>query len=106
MRATAATLARAAATAAYETSKHRLLVLGGSGFVGGNILQRAVQKGIAVRSLAPTGKPQWRDVPWINEVEWIQGDVFDPDDLAEAVKGVTGVSEWPCAERECAASIR
>jgi uncharacterized protein YbjT (DUF2867 family) len=94
MRATAArTVATAAATAAYETGKHRLLVLGGSGFVGGNILQRAVQKGIAVRSLAPSGKPQWRDVPWVDEVEWVQGDVFDADSLAEAVQGVTGVSE-------------
>lgn len=80
------------ATAAYETSKHRLLVLGGSGFVGGNVLQRAVQKGLWARSLSPTGKPRWRDVPWIHDVDWQQGDLFDAAALARALEGVTGVS--------------
>ncbi|KAJ0398611.1 hypothetical protein ATCC90586_007984 [Pythium insidiosum] len=82
---------RAAAAKAYETDKHRLLVLGGNGFVGSNILQRAVQKGIAVRSLNRTGKPQWQDVPWIEHVDWQQGDVFNSNDLAQAVEGITGV---------------
>ncbi|KAF1774885.1 NAD(P)-binding domain [Phytophthora cactorum] len=48
---------------AYDKSEHRVLVIGGNGFVGSNILQRAVQKGIEVCSLNPTGKPQWQDVP-------------------------------------------
>lgn len=80
-----------AAAAAYDAQKHLLLVVGGNGFVGSNILQRAVQKGIEVRSLNKSGKPQWQDVPWIDQVDWQQGDVFNPDDLAKAVDGVTGV---------------
>ncbi|RLN66988.1 hypothetical protein BBJ29_006912 [Phytophthora kernoviae] len=76
---------------AYDKSEHRLLVVGGNGFVGSNILQRAVQKGIQVRSLNPSGKPLWTDVPWIDQVEWQEGDVFDEKQLAKAVEGVTGV---------------
>eukprot|EP00644_Phytophthora_capsici_P018518 jgi/Phyca11/130737/e_gw1.97.116.1 len=75
----------------YDKSEHRVLVIGGNGFVGSNILQRAVQKGIEVRSLNPSGKPQWQDVPWIDQVDWHEGDVFDDKQLAKAVEGVTGV---------------
>jgi hypothetical protein len=87
-----------AAAAAYDAQKHLLLVVGGNGFVGSNILQRAVQKGIEVRSLNKSGKPQWQDVPWIDQVDWHQGSVFNPEDLAKAVDGATGVSTslvWP-----------
>ncbi|CAI5722845.1 unnamed protein product [Peronospora effusa] len=76
---------------AYDKSEHRLLVVGGNGYVGSNILQRAVQKGVEVRSLNRSGKPQWQDVPWIDEVDWHKGDVFDEVQLAKAVEGVTGV---------------
>ncbi|KDO21181.1 hypothetical protein SPRG_11040 [Saprolegnia parasitica CBS 223.65] len=77
---------------AYNPRQHTLLVVGGNGFVGSNILQRAVAKGIEVRSLNRSGKPTWGDqVPWVEKVEWIQGDVFSPTDLAKAVDGVTGV---------------
>lgn len=82
---------RMSPTTAYIKRKHRLLVIGGSGFVGSNILQRSVQKGIEVRSLNPSGKPKWQDVQWIDQVDWCQGDVFDENALANALDGVTGV---------------
>lgn len=85
---------RTSATKSYEKSKHRLLVVGGNGFVGSNILQRAVQKGIEVRSLNPSGKPHWQDVPWIDQVDWHQGDLFNPEELARATEGVTAVSTY------------
>lgn len=85
---------RTSAAKSYEPNKHRLLVIGGNGFVGSNIVQRAVQKGIEVRSLNKSGKPQWQDVPWIDQVEWHQGDVFNADEAAKAVDGVTGVSTY------------
>jgi uncharacterized protein YbjT (DUF2867 family) len=54
---------------AYDMGKHFLLVVGGSGYVGSNILQRAVQKGLKVRSLTRTGRPAWSDnVPWTDKV--------------------------------------
>nr|CCA15162.1 conserved hypothetical protein [Albugo laibachii Nc14] len=82
---------RSFATQSYTRSKHFLLVIGGKGFVGSNTLQHALQKGIEVRSLNPSGKPSWPDAPWINDVEWIQGSVFDPTDVSLAMKGITGV---------------
>ena len=85
---------------AYDKSEHRLLVVGGSGFVGSNILQRAVQKGIEVRSLNRSGKPQWQDVPWIDQVDWRSGSVFNDEQLLEAVEGVTGVSTCCSAKIE------
>lgn len=87
-----ATIAKRTAKS-YEKNKHKLLVIGGNGFVGSNILQRAVQKGIYVRSLNRSGKPKWNDVPWVNEVDWIEGDVFKEEDITKAVKGITGVSK-------------
>jgi nucleoside-diphosphate-sugar epimerase len=82
---------RTSTTKSYEKNKHRLLVIGGSGFVGSNILQRAVQKGIEVKSFNRTGKPTWQDVPWIEQVDWIKGDAFDQVELEKAMDGITGV---------------
>ncbi|OQR80575.1 hypothetical protein THRCLA_11986, partial [Thraustotheca clavata] len=57
-----------------------------------NILQRAVAKGIEVRSLNRSGRPSWGDqVPWVDKVDWIQGDVFSRRDLDKALEDVTGV---------------
>ncbi|OQR89665.1 hypothetical protein ACHHYP_06129 [Achlya hypogyna] len=79
-------------TMVYNPRQHLLLVVGGNGFVGSNILQRAVAKGIEVRSLNRSGKPEWGDqVPWVDKVDWVQGDVFSKADLAKAIDGVTGV---------------
>ncbi|TDH68907.1 hypothetical protein CCR75_000325 [Bremia lactucae] len=76
---------------AYDKKEHCLLVIGGNGFVGSNILQQAVHKGIEVRSLNRSGKPDWQDVPWIDQVDWQKGSLFDDKELAKAVEGVTGV---------------
>ncbi|CAI5713762.1 unnamed protein product [Peronospora destructor] len=59
--------------------------------INAHVQGRAVQKGVDVRSLNRSGKPQWQDVPWIDEVDWHKGDVFDEQQLAKAVEGVTGV---------------
>ncbi|ETV98453.1 hypothetical protein H310_08601 [Aphanomyces invadans] len=75
----------------HDVSQHLLLVVGGTGYVGSNILQRAVQKGITVRSLNRGGRPAWDNTPWLDKVEWFKGDVFSKDDLQKAVAGTTGV---------------
>ncbi|CAK4662112.1 hypothetical protein LEN26_006522 [Aphanomyces euteiches] len=77
--------------AVHDISKHVLLVVGGSGYVGSNVLQRAVQKGIKVRSLNRSGRPNWTNTPWLDQVEWIAGDVFKKEDIQNAAKGTTGV---------------
>lgn len=69
----------------------RVLVTGGAGFIGSHTVDLLLAKGYAVRVLDslqprvhPRGKPSW--VP--REVEFIQGDVTHPVDLAPALRGV------------------
>lgn len=64
-----------------------LAITGGTGFVGGHLLRRAVAEGHTVRAL--TRRPQ----PPLAGVAWIAGDLADPGDLcggAEAVVHVAG----------------
>ncbi len=66
-----------------------ILVTGGAGFIGSHTVDALLQRGYRVRILDslqprvhPKGKPAW--VP--SEAEFIQGDVSNPHDLAEAVE--------------------
>lgn len=53
----------------------KIVVLGGSGFVGTAICKAAVAKGIEVVSFSRSGRPSSYD-PWADEVTWLAGDVF------------------------------
>ena len=72
----------------------RVLVTGGAGFIGSHTVDLLLEKGYEVRILDdlqlrihPQGKPPW--VP--KEVEFIQGDVANPVDMARALEGVNYV---------------
>nr|DAD17877.1 TPA_asm: hypothetical protein HUJ06_019340 [Nelumbo nucifera] len=58
-----------------DVKTERVVVLGGSGFVGSAICKAAVSKGIEVVSLSRTGRPSYSD-SWVNQVTWMAGDVF------------------------------
>ncbi|GMH28796.1 hypothetical protein Nepgr_030639 [Nepenthes gracilis] len=58
-----------------DVKTERLVVLGGSGFVGSAICKAAVSQGIEVISLSRSGRPSYSD-PWIDQISWITGDVF------------------------------
>lgn len=58
-----------------DIKAERLVVLGGSGFVGSAISKAAVSKGIEVLSLSRSGRPSYND-PWVDQVSWVTGDVF------------------------------
>ncbi|KAL1315784.1 uncharacterized protein At1g32220, chloroplastic [Arachis duranensis] len=58
-----------------EIKSERIVVLGGSGFVGSAICKAAVSKGIEVISLSRSGRPTYPDA-WVDQVTWIAGDVF------------------------------
>lgn len=62
-----------------------ILVTGGTGLVGERLLQRLVAAGIECRGLVRAGK----QLPV--GVEPIEGDILDPDSLAEAVSGVSAI---------------
>ncbi|KAF7809469.1 NADH dehydrogenase [Senna tora] len=58
-----------------DVKSERVVVLGGSGFVGSAICKAAISKGIEVISLSRSGRPTYTD-PWVDQVTWISGDVF------------------------------
>ncbi|KAF6148554.1 hypothetical protein GIB67_042513 [Kingdonia uniflora] len=59
-----------------DVKPERIVVLGGTGFVGSAICKAAVLKGIEVVSLSRSGRPSSYSDPWIDQVTWIPGDVF------------------------------
>ncbi|XP_021887208.1 uncharacterized protein At1g32220, chloroplastic isoform X2 [Carica papaya] len=58
-----------------DVKSERVVVLGGSGFVGSAICKAAVSKGIEVTSLSRSGRPTYPG-SWVDQVTWIPGDVF------------------------------
>lgn len=81
----------------------RVLVTGGSGFIGRQVCRSSVKNGHEVRSVSRSGRPQ-TDESWVDEVEWIAADLYEPDtwrsQLAdcEAVVHSVGVSTESSAE--------
>lgn len=73
---------------AYVKSE-RIVVLGGSGFVGSAICKAAVSKGIEVISLSRSGCPSYSG-SWVDQVTWMTGDVFYAN-WDEILIGVTAV---------------
>lgn len=68
----------------------KLLVLGGSGFVGSHVCREALDRGLTVASLSRSGRSSIRD-SWANHVTWHQGNLLLPDTLKEALSGATAV---------------
>lgn len=77
----------------------KLVVFGGTGFLGKRICQTAVNRGWNVVSITGSGrKPQpypKEDGAWIEKVQWKQGDVFRPEtykaDLSDACSVVHSI---------------
>ncbi len=61
------------------------LVLGATGFIGGQIAKAAIQQGWPVRGLRrnPTSVGDLAKQP----IEWVAGDLHDPDSLVQAMQG-------------------
>ncbi|GMI95594.1 hypothetical protein like AT1G32220 [Hibiscus trionum] len=72
-----------------DVKNERIVVLGGSGFVGSAICKAAVSKGIEVISLSRSGRPTYSG-SWVDQVNWIPGDVFYAN-WDEVLVGATAV---------------
>uniref|UniRef100_A0A5B7BY34 NAD(P)-binding domain-containing protein n=1 Tax=Davidia involucrata TaxID=16924 RepID=A0A5B7BY34_DAVIN len=72
-----------------DVKTERVVVLGGSGFVGSAICKGAVSKGIEVISLSRSGRPSYTD-SWVDQVTWMTGDVFYAN-WDEVLAGATAV---------------
>ncbi|XP_059656890.1 uncharacterized protein At1g32220, chloroplastic isoform X2 [Cornus florida] len=72
-----------------DVKTERVVVLGGSGFVGSAICKAAASKGIEVISLSRSGRPSYSS-PWVDQVTWMTGDVFYAN-WDEVLVGATAV---------------
>ena len=72
----------------------KILVTGGTGFLGSYIIKLLVEKGYGVRAIRRSNKiPSWIPVAIFNttstgSVEWVDGDVLDVVALQDAMEGV------------------
>lgn len=70
----------------------KVLLTGGTGFLGAYILRALVQSGIAVRAIRRSDKlPHFLPAEIAQKVEWVPGDVLDVVALADAMQGVDAV---------------
>ncbi|EGD96474.1 hypothetical protein TESG_03916 [Trichophyton tonsurans CBS 112818] len=76
----------------------RIVVAGGSGFLGARICQSAVARGWEVVSLSRHGEPKWDTVSpsgqaprWAQKVEWAKADLLDPSSYREHLKNASAV---------------
>lgn len=71
---------------------NKVLVTGGTGFLGAYILQELVQKGYSVRAIRRSQQTPFYIPPNIlSQVEWINGDVLDVVSLMDAIQDVDAV---------------
>lgn len=70
----------------------KILVTGGTGFLGAYIIKNLVEKNLPVRALRRTAKtPFFIPQAVLDKVEWVEGDVLDVMALNDAMKGVKAV---------------
>lgn len=70
----------------------KILVTGGTGFLGSYIIKELLSRGYAVRALRRSAKiPAYLPASLFNSVEWVTGDVLDVVSLEEAMEGIDTV---------------
>lgn len=71
---------------------NKILITGGTGFLGAYIIKNLVEKGMLVRAIRRSANlPLFIDKNILNKVEWLEGDVLDVVSLDEAMKGIDAV---------------
>ena len=72
--------------------KMKILVTGGTGFLGSYIIKNLVEKGFAVRALYRTGKlPFYIPSSISGKVDWVKGDVLDIISIDDAMQDIDAV---------------
>ncbi|KAJ5126103.1 hypothetical protein N7448_005413 [Penicillium atrosanguineum] len=76
----------------------RLVVAGGSGFLGSRICKSAAARGWTVTSLSRSGEPRWETVTdsserpsWASSVEWAKADMLKPESYKPFLNGASAV---------------
>jgi len=75
-----------------STLSTKVLVTGGTGFLGSYIIKELVEKGYSVRAIRRSNKfPSFIPKEMFDKVEWVEGDVLDVVTLQDAMDGVDTV---------------
>lgn len=70
----------------------KILITGGTGFLGSYIIKQLVERGYGVRAIRRSTKlPFWIPQNIFNKVEWVDGDVLDVVSLEDAMEDVDTV---------------
>jgi dihydroflavonol-4-reductase len=70
----------------------KVLVTGGTGFLGSYILEELIKNGYTVRAIRRSSKlPTWISSTILEKVEWVEGDILDIISLEEAMEGMEAV---------------
>jgi dihydroflavonol-4-reductase len=70
----------------------KILVTGGTGFLGAYIIKELVEKGYAVRAIRRSASlPFFIPAHILDKVEWVNGDILDVVSLADAMEGMDAV---------------
>jgi nucleoside-diphosphate-sugar epimerase len=71
---------------------NKVLVTGGTGFIGAYIIKELVEKGYSVRAIRRSNKlPFFISSEILNKVEWVNSDVLDVISLNEAMNGIDAI---------------
>lgn len=71
---------------------NRILVTGGTGFLGSYIIKELVEKGYSVRATRRSKQvPNWLPANIFEKVEWVEGDILDVVALDQALEGMDAV---------------
>lgn len=69
----------------------KILVLGGSGLIGGELCRQAAERGHVVVGLSRGGAPD-SEAPWTERVHWVAADALQPEQWREHLRGCTAVA--------------
>lgn len=71
---------------------NKILITGGTGFLGAYIIKHLIEKNYAVRAIRRNNKlPSFIPATVFDQVEWVEGDVLDVVSLEDAMEGIDTV---------------
>jgi UDP-glucose 4-epimerase len=77
----------------------KILITGAAGYVGQHLCLALAEKSISLRAFSRSAAP-----PYLQHVEWVQGSITNPQDLASAAQGCEKVIHLACLDLAASAA--